>query len=105
MIKHMSACEKEDQNQADGSPDVSILNQRGYVWPGNTYGADCTEECGSEGNVEHIIDWSVDFGMWSVRKVASNPGMHLFCRLRTEIQTLAIANLITRRLDRRHTHL
>jgi hypothetical protein len=79
----MATCEEEDKDQADGGPDVAILNQWCYVWPRNAYETDGAKECGSEGNVEHIIYGAMNLRMWAVGEMASDPGAYLFRRLRS----------------------
>lgn len=99
MVEHMATGEEEDKNQADGSPDVSVLNQRSNVRPSNAYETDGAEECSSKGNVEHIVDWPLDLGVWSVREMTSDPGTYLFGRLRSNEENVSYARLKTRDSD------
>ena len=80
MVEHMATGEEEDKNQADSSPEVSVLNKRGNVWPSNAYETNDTKECGGEGYIKHIVDWSLDLGVWSVREMTSDPVTYLFGR-------------------------
>ena len=79
----MATCEEEDHNQADRSPYVTILNQWCYEWPSNAYKTDGAKKDGSENYVEHIVDWSTNFGVRVVGKMASDPGMYLLRGLRS----------------------
>ena len=88
MIEHVSTCEEKDKDQADGSPDVAVLNQWCYVWPSNTYETNDTEECRGHGNIEHVVDRSMHLGVWAVGEMASDPRAYLFRRLRSNERTL-----------------
>ena len=104
VVKHVSTCEEKDKDQANGSPDVAVLNQRCHVWPSNTDETNDTEECSGHGNIEHIVHRSVDFGVWAIGEMASDPRAYLFSRLSSNERELVKTHSYDRVSGWKHTH-
>lgn len=79
MVEHVSAGEKENGNQAEGSPEVTVLKDRSDVGGRHDNEGDDAEDGGGDRHHLHIVDGSVDGGSGEVGgELAGNPGVDLF---------------------------
>lgn len=75
MVEHMSTCKEENSDQADGSPKIPVLDDRGEVWCGNGEEGDETENSGCNSHSLDIVEWSRHRGLLALRKVSSDPSV------------------------------
>lgn len=68
MVEHVSASEEKNSNQADGSPQVPVLEEGCKIWCGNGEERDEAEDSGCDGHNFHIIEWPRDWRFLSLRK-------------------------------------
>lgn len=75
MVEHVSTGEQENSDQADGSPEVPILNNRSEVWCSNGEEGDETEDGGRDGYSLDIVEWSRYRGLLALRECSTDPGV------------------------------
>jgi hypothetical protein len=83
VIEHVAASEQKNSDQADGSPDVAILNNWKNIRPGNAQKSNCSQNRSGDSNATNPIDWTVHRRMWSVGEMSRYPRMDLLSCLRT----------------------
>ena len=73
MVEHVSTGEEQDKNQADGSPQVAVLDDGKDV--GRSDGEECedTDNGSRDGNDLHIVDRTLDRRVRGVGKVTAQP--------------------------------
>lgn len=70
MIEHVAACEEKDGNQADGSPEVAILNDWQNIWCGDGKEGDDTEHGGGCHGDLDVLDRSDERWMGTVGELS-----------------------------------
>jgi hypothetical protein len=79
VIEHVSAGEQEHGNQAEGSPEVAVLQEGYKVWRQDCEESAEAKNSGRDGNDFHVVDGSRDGGLRNVRwDLSGNPCMNLF---------------------------
>lgn len=78
MVKHVTAGEEQDRNEADGSPDVAVLNNGQHVRRGSHQSGTGAEDDGDGGDPSRPVDGSLDGGVRSVGEVSRDPCVDLF---------------------------
>lgn len=81
MVEHVSASEQQDRNQADGSPNISVLDDWHQIWPCYTQERHRAENSGRYGYHSCPVDGPFDLRMRSIGKISGNPCVHLLCTL------------------------
>src|SRR5450432_37747 len=84
MIEHMTASEQQNGDKANGSPKVTILNDRQDIGPCHAQKCDRTQKSSGHSDHTHPVDWSLDFRMGSVRQVTTDPRVDLLGGLWSE---------------------
>lgn len=56
VIEHMAAGEEQDNDQADGSPEVAILDNRQDIRPGDPEKAEAAQCNGCEDRETNVVD-------------------------------------------------
>jgi len=56
VVEHVSAREEQNGNQADGGPEVTVLNDRQKVRRGDREESDDTDDSGCDGDDLHVVD-------------------------------------------------
>ena len=63
MVEHVSTSKEKNSDQADGSPQISVLEKRRKVWCGNGEEGDKSENSGRDSNGFHVVEWSRNRGL------------------------------------------
>lgn len=58
MVEHVSTGKEKNSNQANGSPQISVLEKRRKVWCGNSEEGDKSENSGRDSYRFHVVKWS-----------------------------------------------
>ena len=82
-VEHVSAGEKEDGDEADGSPDVAALDDGQDIGPGDKAGCQAARQYHRGDDPLHPVDRPLDGGMGTVGQMAGDPCMDLFGALGT----------------------
>lgn len=77
VVEHMTAGKQKDGNQADGGPEIPILDDGQDVWRGRNCQSTYSEDYDDGRSPPQVIDGPLDWGMWSVRQVACDPCVNL----------------------------
>lgn len=77
LVEHVSTSEHEDTDQADGSPGISVLDDRKDVRPGLGKCAGNSEGRDDTNSPRNVVDRAFHSRGRAARQVASNPGVDL----------------------------
>lgn len=75
VVEHVAAREEEHGDQADGGPEVAVLDNRKEVWRGDAEESDHTEHGSGDGDNLHVVDRTNDRWVRSVGEMAAEPCM------------------------------
>ena len=79
MIEHVTTGKQKDSDKTEGSPEVSVLQDRDNVGSRDRNKCDDTENSGGDGNDFDPVDRSDNCGFRDIgRELSCQPGMHLF---------------------------
>jgi hypothetical protein len=73
VVEHVSTCEEQNGNQADGSPEVAVLDDRQKVRRGDGKEGEDTDDSGCYGDDLHVVDWALDGWVRRVGEMAAEP--------------------------------
>ena len=73
VIEHVSAGEEQNGDQADGGPEVAVLNDRQKVRCGDCKEGEDTDDSGRYGDDLHVVDWTLDGWVRRVGEMAAEP--------------------------------
>jgi hypothetical protein len=73
VVEHVSAREEENGDQADGGPEVAVLNDRQKVRRGDCEEGEDTDDSGCYGDDLHVVDWALDGWVRRVGEMAAEP--------------------------------
>ena len=73
VIEHVTAGEEQDHDQADGSPEVAVLDNGENVGRGNSQECEDTDNGGCDGDDLNIVDGTLDRRVRRVGKMAAQP--------------------------------
>lgn len=76
MVEHVSAGEEKDGNQADGSPEVAVLQNGHHIWRGNSDEGNGSENSSDGGDDLNIVDWTDKRRVRPGWKVTGDPGVY-----------------------------
>lgn len=94
VVEHVAAGEQQDRDQADGSPDVAILDDGEDIWPCDKCRSQTARQADNGNDPFHPVDRPLDRRVRAVGQMASEPGVHLLSSLGAEWLSTAI---LTRR--------
>ena len=57
MVEHVPTCEQENSYQADGSPQIAVLQDRKNIWIGNSRKGDEAQQSRDDHHNFGVIDW------------------------------------------------
>lgn len=77
MIEHMPTCKKENCNQTDSGPEISVLENWKNVWRRNREKGEYPHKNSHNGNESHIIHRPDKLRFWALGKVSINPRVKL----------------------------
>jgi hypothetical protein len=60
VVEHVSTGEKQDGDQADGSPEVAVLDDGKEVGRGDGEESEDTDDGSRDGDDLHIVDWTLN---------------------------------------------
>lgn len=75
VIEHLSTGEQEDGNQTDGSPEVSVLDNRQDIGGQNSDQGDGTHQDRNCRDEAHIVEGSNQRGLGAIRQVTTDPSV------------------------------
>jgi hypothetical protein len=81
VVEHVSACEEQNRDQADCSPQVSVLDEREDVGCGDAKERDKAKDSCGDGYDADIVKWPNNRGLLSFREVPADPGVDAICSL------------------------
>ena len=94
MVEHVSTCEEQDSDQADGSPEVAVLDNGKKVGRSDCQEGEDTDDGSRDGDNLHIVDRTLDRGMRRVGKVTAQPCVNRLSLVGTDaIGTLVVEEL------------
>jgi hypothetical protein len=73
VVEHVSAGEEQDGDQADGSPEVTVLDDRKQVGCGDGQECEDTDDSSRDGDDLHIVDRTLDRWVRRVGKMTAKP--------------------------------
>lgn len=73
VVEHVSAREEQDSDQADGGPEVAVLNDRQKVRSGDCEESEDTDDSGCYGDDLYVVDWALDRWVRRVGEMAAEP--------------------------------
>ena len=73
VVEHVSAGEEQNGDQADGGPEVAVLNDRQNVRCGDCKEGEDTDDSGRYGDDLHVVDWALDGWVRRVGEMAAEP--------------------------------
>jgi hypothetical protein len=73
VVEHVSAREEQDGDQADGGPEVAVLDDRQKVRRGNCKEGEDTDDSSCYGDNLHVVDWALDGWVRRVGEMAAEP--------------------------------
>lgn len=73
VVEHVSAGEEQDENQADGGPEVAVLDDGKDVGRGDGEECEDTDDGSCDGNDLDIVDGTLDRWVRGVGKVTAQP--------------------------------
>lgn len=81
MVEHMATNEEENGDQADGSPNIAVLDDRQHISRRTCQRSANTEDNSHGGGPSKPVEGSLHRRVWSIRKLPRYPGMNLLsCR-------------------------
>jgi hypothetical protein len=78
VVEHVSAREEQNGDQADGSPEVAVLDDGQEVRCGDGEEGEDTDDSGCYGNDLHVVDRALDGWVGRVGKMAAEPSVDGF---------------------------
>ena len=81
MIEHMAAGEEKNGDEADGGPDIAVLDYGEDVRGSCDGKRDDTHDGGDANNPANPVDGPRDVGMRAVGSLTNQPGMNLLSAL------------------------
>lgn len=82
MVEHVPADEEQDRDQTDSSPDVSVLNNRQHIRPGDIGQREETRHYDEGDDPLEPVDRTLNRWVWATRHVAGEPLVNLLGSLR-----------------------
>jgi hypothetical protein len=73
VVEHVSAREEQNSDQADGSPEVAVLNDRQKVRRGDGKEGEDTNDGGCHGDDLHVVDRALNGWVRRVGEMAAEP--------------------------------
>lgn len=73
MVEHVSTSEEQDKNQADGSPQVAVLDDGKHVGRSDGEEGEDTDDSGCDSDDLDIVDRTLDRWVRRVGKVTAQP--------------------------------
>jgi hypothetical protein len=73
VVEHVSAGEQQDSDQADGSPEVAVLDDREEVGCCNSQEGEDTNDSSRDSDDLHIVDRTLDRWVRRVGKMTAKP--------------------------------
>jgi hypothetical protein len=73
VVEHVSAGEEQNSDQADGSPEVAVLDDREQVGCSNSQEGEDTNDSSSDGDYLHIVDRTLDWWVRRIGKMTAKP--------------------------------
>lgn len=77
VVEHMTTNKEENGNQADGSPNVAVLNDRQHISRRTGQRSADAEDNGHGGGPSKPVEGSLHRWVWSIGKLPRDPGMNL----------------------------
>lgn len=84
VVEHVAAREEEDGDQADGGPDIAVLDDGKNVGPGDKGDSDGSEGHSRASNPPHPVDRALNRRVRTIRDVSRDPSMNLLGSLGAE---------------------
>ena len=78
VVEHVSAGEKQNSDQADGSPEVAVLDDRQKVRRGDSEESEDTDDSGCHGDDLHVVNRALDGWVRRVGKMTAEPCVDRF---------------------------
>lgn len=85
MVEHMTTNEQENGNQADGSPNIAILDDRQHISGSTSQRSADAEDNGDSRGPSKPVEGSLHRRVRSIGKLPRDPGMNLLSCGRPEI--------------------
>jgi hypothetical protein len=73
VVEHVSAGKEQDSDQADGSPEVAVLDDREEVGCGDSQECEDTDDSSRDSDDLHIVDRTLDRWVRRVGKMTAKP--------------------------------
>ena len=90
VVEHVSAGEEQDENQADGSPQVAVLNDGKNVWRSDSEEGEDTDDSGCDGDDLEIVDRTLDRWVRGVGKVTAQPSVNRLGLVGTDAREMLV---------------
>lgn len=75
VVVHVTRGEEEDRDESDGGPDITALEDRDYVRPGDERGSQTARDDDECRDPSNPVDGALDGRMGTVREVAGDPAV------------------------------
>lgn len=79
MVEHVAAGKEKDGDQADGCPEIAVLDDGKHIWPGSSSDGNRSSDKAEASSPSHPVNGSLHGRVGSVGQLSRQPRVNLLC--------------------------